>query len=115
MWQYPFFMAKPNRCKKPALCVTTPTPPDRPDKVSVRCTESLDHHIRHRSGCLPTNTGQLNIERNIMNTHAKKYVLLLALVTATLVSACNTVAGVGKDTQKAGEVIEDASGKDGKS
>ncbi len=50
-----------------------------------------------------------------MNTHAKKYVLLLALVTATLVSACNTVAGVGKDTQKAGEVIEDASGKDGKS
>ena len=49
-----------------------------------------------------------------MNTNAKNYMLPLMLATACLVSACNTVAGVGKDTQKAGEVIEESSGKDGK-
>ena len=48
-----------------------------------------------------------------MNTNSKKYLLLLALLMTILASACNTVAGVGKDTQKAGEVIEESSGKDG--
>lgn len=48
-----------------------------------------------------------------MNTKSKKYLWLLALLMAILVSACNTVAGVGKDTQKAGEVIEESSGKGG--
>ncbi len=48
-----------------------------------------------------------------MNTKSKKYLWLLALLMTILVSACNTVAGVGKDTQKAGEVIEESSGKDG--
>lgn len=48
-----------------------------------------------------------------MINNSKKYLLLLALATTFLVSACNTVAGVGKDTQKAGEVIEESSGKDG--
>lgn len=50
-----------------------------------------------------------------MNKNSKNHMLLLALAAACLVSACNTVAGVGKDTQKAGEVIEESSGKDGKS
>lgn len=40
------------------------------------------------------------------------FTLILVLTLSLLSSACNTVAGVGKDTQKAGEVIEDASGKD---
>lgn len=48
-----------------------------------------------------------------MNTNSKKYLLLLTLLMTILISACNTVAGVGKDTQKAGEVIEESSGKDG--
>jgi|APIni6443716594_1056825.scaffolds.fasta_scaffold923563_2 predicted small secreted protein len=48
-----------------------------------------------------------------MNTNSKKYLWLLALLMTILVGACNTVAGVGKDTQKAGEVIEESSGKDG--
>jgi predicted small secreted protein len=48
----------------------------------------------------------------IMKMDSRKYVLLLTLVMASMISACHTVAGVGKDTQKAGEAIEDASGKD---
>jgi predicted small secreted protein len=36
----------------------------------------------------------------------------LALATAAcLVSGCNTIAGVGKDVQKAGAVVEDAAKK----
>ncbi|KAF1711974.1 entericidin [Pseudoxanthomonas kalamensis DSM 18571] len=38
-------------------------------------------------------------------------VLLLCLLSLCLLSACNTVKGVGKDIQKAGEKIEDVSGK----
>ena len=48
-----------------------------------------------------------------MKMDSRKYLLLIALVMASMVSACHTIAGVGKDTQKAGEAIEDASGKDG--
>jgi predicted small secreted protein len=36
-------------------------------------------------------------------------VLLGSLVL--LLSACNTIRGVGKDVQKAGEVVEDAASK----
>ena len=37
---------------------------------------------------------------------------LLAVVFGTLtLTACNTVQGVGKDVQKAGEVVEDAAKK----
>ena len=37
---------------------------------------------------------------------------LLALVsTACLLSGCNTIAGVGKDVQKAGAAVEDAAKK----
>jgi predicted small secreted protein len=34
--------------------------------------------------------------------------LSLAALSLCLLSACNTVAGVGKDMQKAGEKVEDA-------
>lgn len=47
-----------------------------------------------------------------MNNKSRSAAMLLLILMAGIVSACNTVAGVGKDTQKAGEVIEDASGKD---
>jgi|FrelakmetLWP11LW_1041352.scaffolds.fasta_scaffold551436_2 entericidin A len=39
----------------------------------------------------------------------KKLVSILLLVSFALsLSACNTMAGVGKDVQKAGEAVEDA-------
>ena len=34
--------------------------------------------------------------------------VLLALFSVGTLSACNTVAGAGKDVQKAGEKVEDA-------
>ena len=37
-------------------------------------------------------------------------VLLLASIVLAL-SACNTIEGVGKDVQKAGEAVEDAADK----
>ncbi|WP_407070999.1 entericidin A/B family lipoprotein [Xanthomonas albilineans] len=37
--------------------------------------------------------------------------MLLAIFSAGLLSACNTVAGAGKDVQKAGEKVEDAAAK----
>ena len=33
--------------------------------------------------------------------------ILLALLSSFFLSACNTVAGVGADVQKAGEVVEE--------
>ena len=36
---------------------------------------------------------------------------LLAVLTLGLLTACNTDKGIGKDIQKTGEKIEDASGK----
>ena len=41
----------------------------------------------------------------------KLMALTVALAFALLASGCNTVKGVGKDVQKAGEKIEDASAK----
>jgi entericidin A len=38
--------------------------------------------------------------------------LLLALFSIGTLSACNTVAGAGKDVQKAGEKVEDAAKTD---
>ena len=43
-----------------------------------------------------------------------KRVLMLALLgvfSAGMLSACNTVAGAGKDVQKVGEKVEESSGK----
>ena len=34
--------------------------------------------------------------------------LCLSLVSVALLAGCNTVAGAGKDVQKAGEKVEDA-------
>ncbi len=34
-------------------------------------------------------------------------IVLLALLAAFALSGCNTVAGVGKDVKKAGEVVEE--------
>ena len=36
---------------------------------------------------------------------------LLAMAASVMLAGCNTVAGVGKDVQKVGEKVEDASGK----
>lgn len=43
----------------------------------------------------------------------KRYAVLLmiALFSLATLSGCNTVKGVGKDVQKVGEKVEDASGK----
>lgn len=41
----------------------------------------------------------------------KKLSLILATIAAFALAGCNTMAGVGKDVQKAGEKIEDAAKK----
>lgn len=41
----------------------------------------------------------------------KNLITLVLVSTALLLSACNTVKGVGQDIQKAGEKIEDAAKK----
>lgn len=43
----------------------------------------------------------------------KRYValVLVSLFSVAALSACNTVKGVGKDLQKAGEKVEEVSGK----
>ncbi|MBB3275649.1 MULTISPECIES: entericidin A/B family lipoprotein [Pseudoxanthomonas] len=43
----------------------------------------------------------------------KRYVALLfiAMFSIAALSGCNTVKGFGKDVQKVGEKVEDASGK----
>jgi len=37
--------------------------------------------------------------------------IVLAVLSMVVLSGCNTVKGVGKDVQKVGEKVEDASGK----
>lgn len=37
----------------------------------------------------------------------RKILVLAAAATALLISACNTVEGVGKDVQATGEAVED--------
>lgn len=43
----------------------------------------------------------------------KRYaaMMMLALFSVAVLSGCNTVKGFGKDVQKVGEKVEDASGK----
>lgn len=43
----------------------------------------------------------------------KRYasMIMLALFSVAVLSGCNTVKGFGKDVQKVGEKVEDASGK----
>jgi predicted small secreted protein len=41
----------------------------------------------------------------------KRLIVLMLALTAVALSACNTVQGVGKDVQKAGEKLEDAAKK----
>jgi predicted small secreted protein len=41
----------------------------------------------------------------------KKLTLILATIAAFALTGCNTMQGIGKDVQKAGEKIEDASKK----
>ncbi|SEG22951.1 entericidin B [Nitrosomonas ureae] len=36
----------------------------------------------------------------------KVLILMITLITITLLSACNTLSGVGKDVQKGGQAIE---------
>jgi entericidin A len=38
--------------------------------------------------------------------------MLLVLFSLGILTACNTMAGAGKDVQKAGEKVEDAAHKD---
>ncbi len=41
----------------------------------------------------------------------KNALTLACLVCAVLLAGCNTMAGIGKDIQKGGEVLEDAAKK----
>ena len=41
----------------------------------------------------------------------KKLLFVLAGLSVVLLTACNTIEGMGKDIQKAGEKIEDAAKK----
>jgi entericidin A len=41
----------------------------------------------------------------------KKLSLILAAIASLALAGCNTMQGIGKDVQKAGEKIEDASKK----
>ncbi|WMW79127.1 entericidin A/B family lipoprotein [Undibacterium cyanobacteriorum] len=41
----------------------------------------------------------------------KLFVLFLAVVSVSALSACNTVQGIGKDVKKVGEVVESAGKK----
>jgi predicted small secreted protein len=41
----------------------------------------------------------------------KNLSLILAIIVAFSLAGCNTMQGIGKDVQKAGEKIEDASKK----
>lgn len=43
----------------------------------------------------------------------RKLIILAVAAAALTTAACNTVAGVGKDTKAAGQAVEDAA-KDGK-
>jgi predicted small secreted protein len=47
-----------------------------------------------------------------MKSHARKSILLLVvLMFASGMSACNTMRGVGKDTEEAGEKIQEKADK----
>ncbi|WP_148717298.1 entericidin A/B family lipoprotein [Chitinolyticbacter meiyuanensis] len=41
----------------------------------------------------------------------KRLIALLSLAVFTLLTACNTVHGVGKDIEKGGEKVQDAADK----
>jgi entericidin A len=41
----------------------------------------------------------------------KRFALIFLMIAAANLSACNTMQGVGKDVQKAGEKLEDAAKK----
>jgi predicted small secreted protein len=41
----------------------------------------------------------------------KALTLLTVLLGLTLLSGCNTVAGIGKDVQKGGQILQDAAKK----
>lgn len=41
----------------------------------------------------------------------KLNVIILFSIAVALLSACNTIQGIGKDVRKAGEVVEDAGKK----
>jgi predicted small secreted protein len=40
------------------------------------------------------------------------FLMILSVFSLNMLSACNTMAGAGKDVQKAGEKIEDSADKD---
>ena len=57
--------------------------------------------------CCTTPFNQLKMEMNM-----KKFTMTLAiLMSALALSACNTIDGAGKDIERAGEKVQDASGK----
>lgn len=61
---------------------------------------------RHATG----GTGSGPLERNqfnIMKTLHKSALLALALAVVGALSGCNTMEGLGKDTEKVGEKIQD--------
>jgi predicted small secreted protein len=62
----------------------------------------------HRASRLSTQDIGIFVERTFM---LKRLIVLMLALTAVALSACNTVQGVGKDVQKAGEKLEDAAKK----
>ncbi len=49
--------------------------------------------------------------KNKENSMKKILMMSIATVTALLLTGCNTVAGIGKDVEKLGEKVQDASKK----
>jgi predicted small secreted protein len=71
----------------------------------------LEHQPRH---CVPMLKLQLTLEKIIMNkvnrSQRKSRSLMMAasaLAMVTLLGACNTFEGLGRDTERAGEALQD--------
>jgi predicted small secreted protein len=58
--------------------------------------------MRQGSGCRPI------VKEHAMKRYMSWFTTVLLIAAVVGVSACNTVAGVGKDVSKAGEAVEKA-------
>jgi len=69
----------------------------------------LEHHFRH-SLATQEMSGTAICERNIMTKRIATIALLALLLAgaASILSACNTMEGAGKDIQQGGKALEDS-------
>jgi predicted small secreted protein len=72
---------------------------------------SMEHQLLH---CVLTLKSQSTLEKTMMNTvnrsqrKARSLVIAAgALAMVALLGACNTFEGLGRDTERAGEAIQD--------